>query len=282
MKSVLIIPAYNEGATLGSLVSAALELPAGCIDSIVVVDDGSAIDCRTVLPEDERVKVVRHAHNEGKARALIDGMQLALKQNPDCVVTMDGDGQHRIQDIPRLLAVAQATPRTIVVGARLAERESIPRARYRANRFANFWIAWASGHPVTDSQSGFRAYPSDLLRSVLPRLVRRYPAVENSRRKGFVFESELLIESGRLRHYTTPVRVPAIYETSRSSHFRPVADITQIVIMVAGHLLRRGLHPWGLWQSLRPRDGREFLVGAHVTPEHDASSAAERAARLEP
>ncbi|MGH6622750.1 MAG: glycosyltransferase family 2 protein, partial [Burkholderiaceae bacterium] len=222
VKSVLIIPAYNEGAALGPLVSAALKLPAGCVDGIIVVDDGSTTKDRGVLPDDVRVTLVRHAHNEGKARALIDGVQLALEQNPDFIVTMDGDGQHRVQDIPRLLTAAQAVPQTIVVGARLAGRENIPSARYRANRFANFWIAWASGYPVIDSQSGFRVYPSALLRSVLPRLVRRYPVSASSRRKGFVFESEMLIESGRLDHDTTPVQVPAIYETSRSSHFRPV------------------------------------------------------------
>lgn len=251
MKTVLVIPAYNEGATLGSLVRDALRLPACCIDAVIVVDDGSTIDCQALLPTEPRVKFVRHRLNEGKARALIDGMQLALEQKPDLVVTMDGDGQHRVQDIPVLLTAAQALPKTIVVGARLADRGSIPSARYRANRFANFWIAWASGHRVADSQSGFRAYPAELLATVLPRLARRYPAGVNSRRKGFVFESEMLIESGRHHHFSTPVVIPAIYETHRSSHFRPVADITQIVIMVAGHLLRRGLYPQGLWNSLR-------------------------------
>jgi glycosyltransferase involved in cell wall biosynthesis len=264
VKSVLIIPAYNEGAALGSVVSAALQLPAGCLDGIIVVDDGSTTKDRGVVPDDARVTLVRHAHNEGKARALIDGMQRALEQNPDFIITMDGDGQHRIQDIPSLLTTAQAKPHTIVVGARLAERASIPRARYRANRFANFWIAWASGYPVIDSQSGFRVYPSALLRSVLPRLVQRYPVGSSSRRKGFVFESEMLIESGRLEHGTTPVHVPAIYETSRSSHFRPVADITQIVIMVAGHLLRRGLYPLGLWRSLRRGREGELRMNAQA------------------
>lgn len=262
MKSILVIPAYNEGAVLGSVVRAVLQLPAGCIDAVFVVDDGSTIGDDDSLPHDPRVRRLRHPHNEGKARALIDGMTRALELKPDRVVTMDGDGQHRAQDIPRLLALAQALPQTIIVGARLAERDRIPGARYRANRFANFWIAWASGHPVTDSQSGFRAYPADLLAAVLPLLERSYPAGRNSRRKGFVFESEMLIEAGRLCHFTAPVLIPAIYETKRASHFRPVADITQIVIMVAGHLLRRGLYPRGLWNSLRPHRRRPLTAEA--------------------
>jgi hypothetical protein len=178
-------------------------------------------------------------------------MQLGLAHGAERVLTMDGDGQHRPEDIARLIDAADSHSKTIIVGARLADRESIPSARYRANRFANFWVAWASGYRVTDSQSGFRLYPAYILRAVLPTLASRYPVTPGSRRKGFVLESELLIECGRLGCGTLAVRIPALYGTSRASHFRPVADITQIVIMVAGHLLRSGLNPRGLWQSLK-------------------------------
>ena len=245
----LIIPAYNEGTALGTVVREVLQLPSGFIDAIVLVDDGSTDGCCDMSLSDWRVRLLRHRDNEGKARALIDGMQLALQQGPDLIVTLDGDGQHQPDDVPRLLEVARDNPRSIVVGARLADRASFPSARYRANRFANFWIGWASGHRIADSQSGFRVYPRDLLTRLLPKLDRRYPAGAGGRRKGFVFESELLIESGQLGYVTTAVRIPAIYGTGRTSHFRPVADITQIVIMVAGHLLRRGLYPQGLWRT---------------------------------
>jgi glycosyltransferase involved in cell wall biosynthesis len=257
LKFVLVIPAYNEGAVLGGLVSKVLEELPDLLDEIIVVDDGSTDNSIAGLPGDPRVRVIRHAQNEGKARGLIDGMQLALEAGADRILTIDGDGQHRPEDIARLVAAADRNPRSIIIGARLADRESIPSARYRANRFANFWIAWASGYPVVDSQSGFRLYPSELLRKVLPRLSSRYPIGINGRRKGFVFESELLIESGHLQFDTLAVRVPAIYGTARASHFRPVADIAQIVIMVAGHLIRRGLYLPGLWRSLQ-RSPPEF------------------------
>jgi glycosyltransferase involved in cell wall biosynthesis len=249
MKTVLIIPSYNEGGTLHELVAAVLQQPQ-FVDQLIVVDDGSTDGSVSALPEHSRLRVIRHARNEGKARALIDGMQLALQLGGQRVVTIDGDGQHRTQDIARLIQAADEQPGSIVIGARLSDRESIPTARYRANRFANFWIAWASGYPVVDSQSGFRLYPAEVLRAVLPRLARRYPLRAHSRRKGFVFESEVLIAAGRLRVDTVAVTVPALYGTSRASHFRPVADITQIVLMVAAHLLRRGLYPRGLWRSL--------------------------------
>ena len=250
MNSTLVIPAYNEGHVLGALVAEVLREHPQMINEVIIVDDGSTDRSVERLPDDARVRVIVHPRNEGKARALIDGMQLALARGAERIVTLDGDGQHRPADIARLARAAADHPRAIVIGARLAERDRIPSARYRANRFANFWIAWASGWPVSDSQSGFRLYPADALRAVLPLLAQRYPASHDSRRKGFVFESELLIECGHRTFGTLAVRVPALYNTARASHFRPVADIAQIVIMVAGQLLRRGLHLPGLWRSL--------------------------------
>ena len=73
----------------------------------------------------------------------------------------------------------------IVIGSRLHDRTQFPLARYRANRFACFWISWASGHPIADSQSGFRIYPQEVMRIALER-------VRSSR---FTFESEILIEA---------------------------------------------------------------------------------------
>ncbi len=99
------------------------------------------------------------------------------------------------------------------------------------------------GIPIDDSQSGFRIYPAALIRALAarPQLAR-----------GFAFESEALIEAARLGFSTVAVDVPTIYGDAlqRPSHFRPVADITRIVLMVAGKLLRRGMDPAGLWRSL--------------------------------
>lgn len=258
MKTVLLVPAYNEGPALAALVAELLALAPRVVDGLVLVDDGSTDGCVDSIPGHPRLQRIRQAHNEGKARALIAGMQRALTDGAELIVTMDADGQHRPADLPRLLHAAQNHRSDIIVGARLADRESIPIARYRANRFANFWIAWASGHAVVDSQSGFRVYPADIVRAVLPALERRYPPGPGARRKGFVFESEFLIAAGQRGHATTAVRIPALYGgAQRASHFRPVADIVQIVLMVAGHLLRRGLYLQGLWRSLRGEGAAE-------------------------
>jgi hypothetical protein len=170
-------------------------------------------------------------------------MAIALSDGVKAVVTLDGDGQHRPDDIPRLLEAHAEQPEALVVGARLHEGNNIPPQRYFANRFANFWIAWAAGQYIKDSQSGFRVYPADVLRTLPPRL---------GRTRGFVFESEVIIEAGRRGVRLAWVPIPAIYEPgARRSHFRPVADIMLITRMVAWKLLTRGLYLRGLVRSLR-------------------------------
>ena len=134
---------------------------------------------------------------------------------------------------------------------RLHDAASIPRARYLANRFACFWISWASGHPIADSQSGFRVYPAEVMEIALGERVRG---------GGFTFESEILIEAARRGHPTRSVKMAARYPAgARASHYRAVADTAKIVVMVGGRLLRRGLYPIGLWNSLR-RDPHDLAL----------------------
>lgn len=237
-KVALVIPAYNEAASLREVALAALAVHPW----VIVVDDGSTDDtpaCVADLP----LTVLRQTPNQGKAAALWRGIDHALHSGAVAIITMDADGQHRAVDLPRLLAVWHAHPAQIVIGSRLHDRSQFPLQRYLANRFANFWVAWAAGHPIRDSQSGFRVYPAPLL---LAYRARRRPAA------GFVFESEILIVAGRQGHASVDVPVPALYGTgARSSHFRPVQDILCITRMVAWKLLQRGLYPQGLLRSLR-------------------------------
>ncbi len=233
-----VIPAYNEVRTLRAVVSGVLAE----IELVVVVDDGSTDGTADVL-HDLPVHLIRHDKNLGKSRSLADGFRKTLAFGAEVVVTLDGDGQHRPQDIPVLLAESGQHPASLVIGSRLHEKENIPTARYFANRFANFWIAWAAGYPINDSQSGFRVYPAVVLEKLLPLIEKR---------PGFVLESEILILAGWHNIHGRPVPIPAIYPLAgRPSHFRPVRDIVLITLMVARHLLTRGLYGRGLIASLR-------------------------------
>lgn len=233
----IAIPAFNEERTIRALAQAAL---LHC-SRVIVVDDGST-DATAAQLEGLPLTLLRHDANRGKAASLRTAFARALQLGAKCVVTLDGDGQHDPADAAGLLDAWARHPDRIVVGSRLHDRSQFPPARYRANRFACFWISWAAGHPIADSQSGFRIYPRDVMLLALGKGVR------GSR---FTFESEILIEAARHGFTTLAVAIPGRYPANaRASHFRPVIDIAKIVLMVAGRLLRQGMAPIGLWRSL--------------------------------
>jgi glycosyltransferase involved in cell wall biosynthesis len=235
----IAIPAYQEAATIRGLAQEALAQS----PNVIVVDDGSTDGTGEQL-RGLPVTLLVHPHNRGKEASLRTAFAHALAQGAACVIAMDGDGQHDPADAPLLLSTWRRHPRLIVIGSRLHDRSQFPLARWRANRFACFWISWAAGHPIADSQSGFRAYPAEVMRLALG------PDVRGNR---FTFESEVLIEAARHGHATLAVAIPGRYPlNARASHFRPVWDITKIVLMVAGRLLRSGMAPLGLWRSLQP------------------------------
>lgn len=235
-----VIPAHNEAATIEAVAAAARTQ----VDRVLVVDDGSADD--TADRAAVHAEVLRLDPNRGKAGALWAGMQQAAAAGATAVITLDGDGQHDATEIPALVAAWQEQPRRLILGARLKERERTPPLRLFGNRVADFWIGWASGQPLRDSQSGFRLYPAELLQQM---------RIPHGRSRSFVFESEALIEAERRGFPARLVPVRCIYpEDRRPSHFRPTADTLRIIFMVAGHLLRRGMRPLGLWRSLRRPD----------------------------
>ena len=180
MRIAIVIPVYNESASIKEVVSAALTQT----DDVIIVDDGSTDETDKQL-DGLKVHLLRHERNQGKATALQSGFKLALELNIDAVVTLDGDRQHSPEEIPSLIRAAKENPRTIIIAARLKQRQNAPKLRLFANRFADFWVSWAAGYPVTDSQSGFRLYPLSLLQQV---------HIDTSKEKGFVFESEFIIE----------------------------------------------------------------------------------------
>jgi UDP:flavonoid glycosyltransferase YjiC (YdhE family) len=245
----VIIPAYNEARTIAEVAARALKQ----VSRVIVVDDGSS-DGTTEALRDVPVVLLRHDRNLGKAVALWRGMQHAIVEGATAIITLDGDGQHEPESIPALLAVHRRNPDALIIGSRLHEAHAIPLARYLANRAANFWLSWAAGHPLADSQSGFRLYPTMVLRSL---------ALSCDRTNGFVFESELLIEAGR---YGVPIRfvpVSAVYGRHlRRSHFRQVRDIAGITRMVARKLLARRMDLPALIRSRRSI----FSVPCGLTP----------------
>lgn len=239
----VVIPAYNEGATVRDVAARARRY----CSHVIVVDDGSTDRTVEALAGLDII-VLRNEHNRGKGYSLWQGFQQALSRGAVAVITLDADGQHAPEEIPAFIEATRHDPHALIVGARRSLERQKSRSRYVANRIADFWISWAAGRPIEDSQSGFRLYPAPLLRGL---------TVKPGPQQGFVFESEVMIEAARRG---VPFLFIAIGVEPRSgprtSHFRPVTDIVHITKMIALKLLTRGLYPQGFYGAFLCRGNR--------------------------
>ena len=220
---LIVIPAFDEAPTLARVVSRARRH-----GTVLVVDDGSG-DGSGAVASAAGADVIRLERRQGKGEALRQGWSAAIERGVDRVVTLDGDGQHDPDDIPRLLSAASRWPSAIVIGNRLAGGQPMTAGRLAALRVAGFFIGWLTEMAVADTQSGFRVYPVPLLQSAMPR------------RGGFVLETEVLIRGTAAGWQIVEVPVTPVGATSRPSRFRPARDGIAVGGYLAGHVARR----WG-------------------------------------
>ncbi len=252
-KVAIIIPAYNEAATINDIVLRCLAIT----KNVFVIDDGSVDETLAIIQQTTAHLLINPA-NQGKAASMWRGMQAALENGAEFIITLDADGQHAPEDIPRILDAAKKNPEKIIIGSRMSEKSAFPKKRYYANSVANFFISWAAGYEIEDSQSGFRLYPASLVRKL---------KIPYDKSRSFVFESEALIEGARMGYTSIFVAIPALYqENARASHFRSVLDIVRITLMVAWKINSRFLYLPGLYRGvIRPalRRARFDELGFH-------------------
>lgn len=152
-RTAAVIPAYNEEVTIGSLVLGARQY----VDDVIVVDDCSK-DHTSLLAESAGARIIRMPVNGGKAKALLTGLREAERQGYDAVVMLDGDGQHRAEDIPAVLGPVLRGESDLNIGSRfLGEQTDIPRYRVFGQKVINRISNASANVDITDSQSGMRA-----------------------------------------------------------------------------------------------------------------------------
>ncbi len=213
MKVAVLIPAFNEAASIADVVRGALaEVP-----RVLVVDDGST-DGTAAVAESAGAEVLRLPRNVGKGAAMRAGLLQLSAGDTTHVLFMDGDLQHRADEIPRLLEAAARTGAALVIGERVFRREAMPPSRYWANVIGSWALSTFMGVRLADTQSGFRLVALDAIRD-LPLTAR-----------GYEIETELIVKLTRRGATVVGVPVSAVYNGARSK-LRPVRDTTRNVVL---------------------------------------------------
>ncbi len=205
MKTIAVIPAYNEQVLIIDVVN---RTKVYC-DEIVVVDDGSTDNTQYVVKR-LGVKYIIEDRNYGAGHATKNGIKMALSNNADVVITLDGDGQHDPDEIPKLLKPIMSNEADIVIGSRfieplgfnkLKEMKMIKVPRYRM--FGIKVITWFYnfGHrkKIEDGQCCFRAFNKKALDLI------------SIKDDGFGFATEVLIKARKLGLRMVEVPITCVY-----------------------------------------------------------------------
>ena len=220
------LPVYNEAA---SVVSVLREVQRFSND-VLVVDDGSTDETGQMAATFEQVQVIRHQKNCGYGAALRTAFDYAVAENFEIIVTIDCDGQHEPQRIPRFVSACQDTD--IVSGSRYLKKypnASTPPAQRRwINRLITEELNTRLGLHLTDAFCGFKAYRVDALRDL--RLT------EN----GYAMPLELWVHAAALGLRVLELPVPLIYLDEKRS-FGGALDDGQTRLKYYRDVLQRSL-----------------------------------------
>jgi hypothetical protein len=216
------IPVYNNAATIADVARRARAE----LQNVLVIDDGSTdADLRELL-KDLDVTVIRHPVNRGKGAALATAFTAAAERGARYLITLDGDGQHFPEDIPRFFP--QLADGMILIGRRDEIAGAMPGSSLFGREFSDFWIGVETGVIVHDTQSGFRAYPVQHVRQL---------QIESLH---YNFEMEIVARAlwAGLRVETVPIRVFYPDAEDRVSSFHPFRDNARIAKVHAKLVLR--------------------------------------------
>lgn len=231
---IVLIPAYLPSV---SLVRLTRELMATDPDvSVVIVDDGSGTAFAAVFAEAIAAGAVllRHPENRGKGAALRTGFAHIAQDHPgEDVVTADADGQHTVHDILRIaegmrMDAAAGSP-TLVLGCRRFDG-AVPWRSRAGNTLSRLVFRAVAGWPLSDTQTGLRGLPANMLPWLL--------TVPGDR---FEYEQAVLLHVHAAGFATQEIPIDTVYlDDNRSSHFRPVVDSLRVlrpVVAFAGSSL---------------------------------------------
>ena len=212
----IIIPTYNNEGTLRRVITEVLRI---CPD-LLVINDGSTDSTESILESFSGLDYISYPENKGKGYALRNGFARASELGYEYAVTLDSDGQHEPENIRDLLEqIHLLESDTVLMGSRNMAQDGIPKKSNFGNKFSNFWVWFNTGIKLSDTQTGFRAYPL--------RPISKLKWFSNK----FEFEVEVLVRLAWEGVEIKEVPVHVNYPEDRVSHFRPFHDFARISVM---------------------------------------------------
>jgi len=190
----VVIPAFNEARAIAGVVAGVAT--AGY--RVIVVDDGSRDRTRDAAATAGAAAVISHPVNLGQGAALQTGIDFALQQGAEVVVTFDADGQHRAADVARLIAALHSNGADFALGSRfLGATVNLPMSRRLLLRLATLFTRLTTGLSLTDTHNGLRA------------MTRRGASAIRLRQNRMAHASEILHQIGEsgLKFVEVPVTI---------------------------------------------------------------------------
>ena len=217
----IVIPTHNEAKTIGPIVSA--------LDKrgfrVIVVDDGSA-DNTIVEANKFGAEIIAYAKNTGKGCSVREGLKYALENNCEAVITMDGDGQHSIDDIDKFIDEYKKSGADLILGNRLHNPRKMPFIRRCTNFIMSFIISLLIIEKIEDSQCGYRL------------ISRKGIEKMNLNTTKYEIESEMIMEAKRRGLKMSSVNIESIYE-GEASQINPFLDTFRFIKFIINEYTRK-------------------------------------------
>ena len=214
MKIIIGIPAFNEEANIGELIGKLKELSY----EIIVCDDGSTDETYNIS-KDQGAIVVKHKKNLGYGAAIRSIFIKAKEMDCDVLVTFDGDGQHNIKDIEKVIEPITNNNSDLVIGSRFLDssEKEVPQYRKVGIKIITSLTNATMKEKLTDSQSGFRAYAKHVLNELNPS------------EEGMGISTEILIKASTKKFRISEVPIKILYEGNTSTH-NPIRHGSSVII----------------------------------------------------
>ena len=230
MKITVGIPAYNEEKNIAKIIVGLKKV----VDQIIVCDDGST-DSTSIIAESLGAIVIKHPKNSGYGSAIRSIFLKAREINSKVLVTIDADGQHKIEDIEKVIKPIVDGQADISIGSRFLDKhDNAPKYRKLGINIITKVTNSSLSEKITDAQSGFRAYNNKVLQSLTPS------------DSGMGISTEILIKSSNLGFKIAEVPTEIQYEGDTSTQ-NPVSHGTEVLMSTLKYIsIERPLRFYGI------------------------------------